>query len=236
MKHLEDSYVKEFEASVDDVGDGKHILLNQTYFYPASGGQPSDEGVLTRKSDDREFKVLSVRKSEAGILHEVSEAGLAPGDEVLCSIDWARRHKLMRSHTAAHVVSEVIHRGTGALITGNQLELDKVRIDFSLEPFDPAAFSKYIEEANGIIAHCIPVETRIVPRSEVEHLPFLSKLANGLPQHITDVRIVEIPGFDVQGCGGTHVKNTAEIGRLAFLRAENKGKQNRRVYFEVLDA
>ena len=236
MKHLEDSSVRVFDAAVAEVRDAKSVVLSETYFYPLGGGQPSDCGELVNVATGERFRVVSVRKQDGSVLHELDNVGLAPGVAVRCSIDWARRHKLMRSHTAAHIVSEIIHRETGALITGNQLETDKVRIDFSLETFDPCAFGAYIEQANGIIAQAIPVETRIIARSEAMAIPMLSKLAGGLPEHITQVRIVEIKGFDVQGCGGTHVRNTAEIGSLKLLKCENKGAKNRRVYFEVLDA
>ena len=233
MKHLEDPYIKEFDATVQDVKDGKLILLNQTYFYPVSGGQPTDTGIVVRKTDTKKFKVVTVRKIEGTVAHELDGEGLAAGDEVHCIIDWDRRHRLMRSHTAAHIVSEIIHHQTGALITGNQLELDKVRIDFSLDAFDPAAFAKYLEEANQVIARALPVTTKTLPREEAMRLPTISKLAAGLPEHIREVRVVTIEGFDQQGCGGTHVKNTAEIGPLEFLKAENKGQKNRRVYFKL---
>ena len=232
VKHLEDSYIKEFDAIVQDVKDGK-LILTQTYFYPVSGGQPTDTGVIIRKADNKTFTVVGVKKSDGAVVHEVAEEGLAVGDEVRCVIDWDRRHRLMRAHTAAHVVSEIIHRQTGALITGNQLELDKVRIDFSLEAFDSAAFAKHLEEANGVIARALPVTTTILPREEAMRLPTISKLATGLPEHIREVRVVTIEGFDQQGCGGTHVKNTSEIGILEFLKAENKGQKNRRVYIRL---
>jgi misacylated tRNA(Ala) deacylase len=235
MRHLEDSYETEFDAVVQAVREGKGVVLNHTYFYPVSGGQPTDTGTLTRKGDEQAFTVSNVKKSEGVIVHEVDHEGLSADDEVHCVIDWPRRHRLMRTHTAAHIVSEIIHRQTGAMITGNQLELDKVRIDFSLEQFDPAAFAKYIEEANGIIARALPVTTAILPREDAMRLPTISKLATGLPEHIREVRVVTIEGFDQQGCGGTHVKNTSEIGKLEFLKAENKGQKNRRVYFRLAE-
>jgi len=231
MRHLEDSYKTAFDAVVEEVKDGRGVVLSHTYFYPVSGGQPTDTGTITRKGDEREFKVINVKKSEGVIVHEVDNEGLSAGDEVRCTIDWERRHRLMRAHTAAHIVSEIIHRHTGAMITGNQLELDKIRIDFSLEQFDPNAFVEYIGEANKIIGQGLPVTGELLSREEAMRIPTVSKLAGGLPEHITEVRVVTIEGFDQQACGGTHVKNTAEIGSLEFLRAENKGQKNRRVYF-----
>jgi misacylated tRNA(Ala) deacylase len=235
MRHLEDSYKTEFDAVVQEVKDDKGVVLNHTYFYPVSGGQPTDTGIINRKGDGREFKVLTVKKSEGVIVHLVDNEDLSAGDEVRCIIDWERRHRLMRAHTAAHIVSEIIHRHTGAMITGNQLELDKIRIDFSLEQFDPNAFVEYIGEANKIIGQGLPVTGELLSREEAMRIPTVSKLAGGLPEHITEVRVVTIEGFDQQACGGTHVKNTAAIGRLEFLKAENKGQKNRRVYFRLAE-
>lgn len=236
MRHLEDSYIAEWTATVTDVAEGA-VVLSETYFYPVSGGQPADTGIIvSRENPDVKFNVVDVRKGEGVIVHGIEGVGegvLVPGDVVLCSIDWPRRHRLMRSHTAAHIVSEIIHRQTGAMITGNQLDTEKVRIDFSLDVFDPAAFVACIDEANGVVARGLPVTCELLSREAAMRIPTVSKLAGGLPAHILEVRIVTIEGFDQQACGGTHVKSTAEIGRISFLKAENKGKQNRRVYFSL---
>jgi len=231
MSYLEDSQLQEFDATVTSV-DGKLVVLNHSYFYPLGGGQPSDTGKL-RTKDNKEFTVLGVKKGEKGLIHELDQEGLVAGDDVHATIDWQRRHKLMRSHTAAHIVSTIIHDQTGALITGNQLDLDKVRIDFSLDEFDPEKFKAYLEKANEIIAEGRPVTLKTIPRAEALTIPSLSKLAAGLPEHIAEVRVVTINELDEQACGGTHVQNTAEIGQLTFLKAENKGQKNRRVYFTL---
>ncbi len=234
MSYRADSYRAEFDAAVVSA-DGKLVTLSESFFYPLGGGQPSDTGVLVRTSDGKAFKVLNVKKGEQGLVHELDGEGLNPGDAVCAVIDWPRRHRLMRSHTAAHIVSAIINRETGALITGNQLDPEKVRIDFSLETFDPEAFKQHIEEANRIIVGGRAVSTRIIPRGEALAIPSLSRLAAGLPAHIMDVRVVTIAELDEQACGGTHVKDAAEIGRLEFVKAENKGQKNRRVYFRLVD-
>ncbi len=229
-----DSYRSSFIARIVDMRDGSLLLLDATYFYPASGGQPHDLGVLRRKSDGRAFRVLLVKKSEEGILHQVDVPGLVSGDEVEAAIDWGRRYRLMRSHTAAHLVSALIRGRTNALITGNQLATDKVRIDFGLDEYDPAMFEGIIEEANGLIEKGAPLSFSFVTRAEAVEQPELVGLAKGLPEH-ERIRVVEITGLDRQACGGTHVKDIKEIGPLLFLKAENKGAKNRRVYFALAD-
>src|SRR3989344_34185 len=123
--YLKDHYLKEFEATVTKV-EGNFIILDKTLFYPNSGGQPHDTGKLIK--DNQVFNVIFVKKLSQDISHEVDKPGLKQGDKVKGVIDWERRYKLMKAHTSAHIVSEIIHRNTGALITGNQLDIDKIRI------------------------------------------------------------------------------------------------------------
>ena len=230
--YMEDCYLGEFEATVTSVKDGKFITLDKTAFYPTSGGQPYDTGTIIRKSDNKEFKLLFCGKFEGEISHQVEE-GLNVGDEIIGKIDWDRRYKLMRSHTAAHIISSVLYRDAGALITGNQLETDKSRIDFSLDEFDKDKLAEYVTKANDIVAKNMPLKIYTLPRSDAEKLPEITKLAAGLPQGIENLRIVEIDGYDVQADGGTHVKSTKEVGTITLLKCENKGKNNRRMYFSL---
>jgi len=230
--YMEDTYLKEFEAMVTKA-DSKFIGLDRTAFYPNSGGQPNDTGTLTRVSDGKEFKVVSVVKMSGDISHEISEPGLEVGDRVAGRIDWDRRYVLMRNHTAAHVLSGVISKETGADITGNQLGLDKSRIDFSLENFDREQLKSYEEKANAIVNAAMPVNIRILPREEAFKIPALVKLRMGLPESIREIRIIDIVGFDQQACAGCHVKNTSEIGKITIANSENKGKDNRRIYFVI---
>ena len=230
--YLEDSYLREWDAEVVKA-NGKFIVLDRTAFYPSSGGQPHDTGKMVRGSDGREFGVVFTGKFGGDVSHEVNGEGLKQGDRVRCSIDWDRRYRHMRMHTAAHIISEVFHRDSGALITGNQLGLDKSRIDFSLEDFDRDRMTEYFREANGIIGKDLDINIRSMPRDDAMKIPSITKLANILPPDVKELRIVEIGDFDTQADGGTHVKKTSEIGKVEFLKAENKGKNNRRVYFTV---
>jgi len=224
---LEDSYLWAFDATVEYVFDEK-VILDKTAFYPQSGGQPADAGFLFR--GDEQFQVVGVEPGERGIKHILDRTGLMPGDKVSGRIDSERRHRFMRSHTACHILSAVIFQETGAKITGNQIELSRSRVDFSLESFDKAKMGEYVEKANGIVGERHPVTTKIIPRAEALALPDLVRLAMDVPDREM-IRIVEIEGVDRQACGGTHVKNTGEIGKIKMIKAENKGKANRRVYF-----
>ena len=180
-----------------------------------------------------EFKVMSVSKSPDGISHEVDRTGLAIGDEVECSIDWARRYKLMRMHTAGHVLAAVMYAKSKTLITGNQIDTDKTRFDFSMENFDRIAFQSLIDEANAAIARNLEVSISFLPREEALKIEGAVKLAAALPPDVKELRMVRIGNVDYQADGGTHVKNTSEIGKIIFLGAENKGKNNRRITYTL---
>jgi misacylated tRNA(Ala) deacylase len=230
--YLLNPYLKEFEATVTKA-DRNFIVLDQTGFYPNSGGQPSDKGVMERISDHKIFGVVYAGKFDDVISHEVDQQGLQVGDKVKCRIDWPRRFLFMRYHTAAHVLSAIIHKETGAMITGNQIAEDKTRIDFSLDEFSKERIHAFADKANMLMGRGLPVHFSFLSRQEVESDPHLVKLAKGMPQEIQEFRIVEIQGLDRQACGGCHVKNTSEIGKLHVKEIENKGRANRRVYFTV---
>jgi len=229
--YLNDSYLQECAAKVMSLKDGNHVELDRTAFYPRGGGQPTDMGKLIREGE--EFPVISVAKSEGRILHEVSRGGLNIGDEVKCQIDWQRRHRLMRMHTAGHILSAIMFRSKGILITGNQIDTGKTRFDFSMEDFDKAAFQSLVDEANAAIARNLEVSISYLPRDEAMKIEGAVKLAAALPPEIKELRMVRIGDVDCQADGGTHVKNTSEIGRIIFVGAENKGKANRRIYFSL---
>ena len=234
--YMQDSYLREFEATVKSVSQGKYVVLDRTAFYPDSGGQPHDTGTMTRVSDGRVFRVIYAGKFGGEISHEVEDpdgTGLKPGDKIKGAIDWERRYRLMRSHTAAHMISGIIHEKTGAMITGNQLDTDRSRIDFSLDDYDPNRMKDFVKEASEKAKRGAEVKISFITRQEAEKTGGLSKLAMGLPPGIKEIRIVDISGIDRQADGGTHVRNTKEIGELEFLRCENKGKDNRRVYFAL---
>ncbi|MBN2051952.1 alanyl-tRNA editing protein [Candidatus Woesearchaeota archaeon] len=235
--YMLDCYLKEFEANVESVKDDKFVVLDKTAFYPNAGGQPYDTGKIIRLSDNAEFAIVYVAKFGDVISHEFSPAGLKPGDKVKGIIDWDRRYRHMRMHTAAHVIANVIEKEAGAKITGNQLGLETSRIDFSLENFDREKFVEYEKKANEIIRENRKVNLSIVSREEAEQkLSRLTTLAKGFPPEIKEVRLVEIENFTIEGCGGTHLASTGEIKGIKIAKLENKGKDNRRMYFELVDS
>jgi misacylated tRNA(Ala) deacylase len=231
--YMDDSYLKEFDAEIMKA-EGSKIILDQTAFYPESGGQLHDEGKLIRLEDNREFKVTNVRKESGEIVHYVDcENDLNAKDKVKGIIDWDRRYKLMRMHTAAHVLSAIINFQTQAMITGNQLGLDKSRIDFDLENFDKAQLEEYFRSANEIISWNLPLKVYTVSIDQMANDKKLCKLAKGLPPGLKEIRVVEIESFDKQADGGTHVKSVGEVGKIKLIDTENKGANNRRVYFSL---
>ncbi|HLC60723.1 MAG TPA: alanyl-tRNA editing protein AlaXM [Candidatus Nanoarchaeia archaeon] len=229
--YMTDSYLKEFEATVESVKDDKFIILNQTTFYPNGGGQPHDTGILVCNGE--EYPVVFVGKFSGQISHEVSKPGLKVGDKIQGKIDWERRYRHMRMHTAAHIIDAILYNEAGALCTGNQLGLDKSRIDFSLDVLDRDKIQKYVDMSNEWVRKAIDVKIYSLPREEALKIPGVVKLASVMPPEVSELRIVEIPDIDLQADGGTQVKNTYEIGNISLVSVENKGKNNRRMYFTL---
>jgi len=229
--YLEDSYLKECDATVVKVTQGRYVVLDQTIFYPKGGGQPHDTGKMIR--DNEVFNVIYVGKFDGEISHEVDREGLKEGDRIRCILDWERRYKFMRSHTAAHLFASLICNETGALVTGNQIEEDKIRFDFSLEKMDREMIVEYVNKVNEILKRDIPVKWYELPREEALKIPGVVKMAEAFPPDIPFLRIVEIVGIDKQADGGTHVRNLREVGQIRLLKVESKGRLNKRVYFTL---
>ncbi len=233
--YLTDPYLKEFDSTVSEIVNSA-IILEQTAFYPQGGGQPCDTGKIVSKAG-KEYMVKQVTKKDGRILHELdSVEGIEKGMGVHGIIDWQRRYKLMRYHTAAHVVAGVFNLDAGALITGNQLDVDGARIDFNLENFDKDQIMKYFDKCNELISKDLKISDYWLTRKEAAKDQSLFKLAKELPESIKEIHVLEIVGFDKQADAGTHVKSLKEIGRIEFVRADNKGKDNRRVYFKIVDS
>lgn len=237
----QDSYATSFNARIISIRQDGGLVFDQTLFYYTSGGQPCDFGRITKqpKSEDKESpllqaSVIDVKKVDGEIAHYISESAsnFKVGDSIFGEIDWARRYRLMRMHTAGHVLSSVFFR-KGVLITGNQLGVDKSRFDFSMEQFDRELINSMILEANKICSEGHIVKAYELSREDALKLPGVVKLAGSFPPSLELLRIVEIEGVDIQADGGTHVKNTAEVGEIELVGVENKGAKNRRIYFSL---
>ena len=229
LLYLDDSYIKEFEATVLESSE-KGVVLDQTAFYPEGGGLPSDIGALI--FEGKEYKVTHVFKEGDKVIHVIN-GKLPEGVKVKGIIDWDRRHRIMRLHTTAHILSGLLYSETGALITGGRIDVENGHLDFSLEKTDRELINNVISKANQLIKENRPVKIYYMEREKVLKTPGLIKLAEKLPPSINVLRIVEIEGIDVQADGGPHVNNTSEIGEIILLKIKNKGKNRKRVYYSV---
>ena len=244
---LSESYLKECPATITAVdAAGNRVQLDQTVFYPTGGGVPCDLGTLSA-TEGRVWKVTDVKKDQGQVWHVLDVAssasgnGSAPasgvlpavGDAVSAKIDWERRYKLIRMHTATHVFASIMH-GHGFSITGNQIGTDLTRVDFNCETgAEKEAIEKGVADANEKLRQSVELKIYSMPRDEALRLPGMVKLANVLPPAVFELRIVEIPGIDTQADGGPHVKNVNEIGQIRLERIENKGSKNKRVYYSI---
>jgi misacylated tRNA(Ala) deacylase len=229
---MDDSYLKYWEAKVKSISNNKFIVLDKTAFFPKGGGVEWDTGTITN-ADGKIFNVIYTGKFSGEISHEVDDKGLKVGDIVKCNLNWDRRYLLMRYHTATHVLSGVLFNEYGLKVTGNQLTIEKGRIDLNMDVMDVELIKKAIEKSNLIIKKELPVEIYYISRMKAEKDPNLFKLAIGFKHNIDNIRIVDIKGFDKQADGGCHLKNLNEIGKIFFINAVNKGKNFKRVYFKV---
>ena len=222
-----DSYLKEFDAVVTAV-EGQAVALDRTAFYPGGGGQPSDAGQLTW--DGGAARVIKAKKRGPEVWHTVDLEPPPAGTPVQGGLDWERRYRLMRTHTALHVLCGVVWRDYGASVTGGNLEPLWGRMDFEFETMRKKLVAKIEASVNEEIKREHPVRIAILPREEAFQIPDLIRTKiNLLPPHITEVRVVEIEGLDVQADGGTHVANTAEVGPLRIVDYKSKGRINKRL-------
>ncbi|MEM3407442.1 MAG: alanyl-tRNA editing protein AlaXM [Nitrososphaerota archaeon] len=234
LLYLYDSYQKDFKAKVIDINE-REVILNKTIFHPLTGGIANDIGFLFK--NEEKYKVTDVKLDleTNNVIHILeNEPNFSIGDEIEGRIDWNRRYKLMRLHTAAHIISSIMYKDYGALITGGHIDENYAKDDFSLEKFDKAIFEEAIRKANEIVKKAIEVKIYFLKREEALKIPGIIKLAEKMPPEVEKLRIVEIPEVDIQADGGPHVKNTKEIGEIILLKIENKGKNKKRIYYNVL--
>jgi misacylated tRNA(Ala) deacylase len=226
-----DCYLREFDVTVVDLTP-KGVVLDRTAFYPGGGGQPTDTGML--RAGDREYRVNRVSRSGGQIVHELDGDPPPMGETVHGLIDWERRYRLMRTHTALHILCGVVWRDHGAQVTGGDMKPLAARMDFELEHMS-VDFAREVEaQVNKEVEAEHPVLIRTLPKEEAFQIPDLIRTKiNLLPDSIREVRTVDIVGLDLQADGGTHVANTREVGRVRVVGHESKGRINKRLRIEV---
>jgi misacylated tRNA(Ala) deacylase len=227
---LRDAYLDEFDAVVTAV-DGVEVSLDRTAFYPTGGGQPHDTGALG------EARVVNVRKDGDDVWHSLEGPMPAVGDAVHGVVDWDRRHALMRTHTAMHVLCGVIWNEYRVPVTGGNMEPLSARMDFEFDPL-PEGFGPRIEElVNAELVADRRIQVSFTPRATaVLDSDLIRTKVSLVPEHVAEVRVVDIVGLDKQADGGTHVHTTSEVGRVRVVKTESKGKGNKRIRVEVVDA
>lgn len=230
-----DSYIQKFEAIVVEVDqENQALVLDETAFYPGGGGQPADTGKIF--IENSEITINRVKKIGEKVFHYLTDSDQLPavGSHVQCSLDWERRFQLMRTHTAMHILCGVIFRDYGASVTGGDMQPLKGRMDFEFETMQKELV-KDIENAINIeVDNQRLVKVNILPRKEAFKIPDLIRTKiNLLPEGISEVRVVEIVGLDLQADGGTHVNNTSEVGIIHVTDYMSKGKINKRIYVEL---
>jgi len=230
LLYMDDSYLREFDATVLNVIN-TNVILDQTAFYPRGGGLPADVGSIIR--DVEGFSVDEVVKEGDDVLHHIPNLGLKVGDAVRGVIDWERRYAIMRMHTGMHALASIFNKKVGALITGNQVNADKSRLDVNIEKLDRQLIEEVIAETNRELSKNASVKIYYLPREEALRVPNMVKLAGAMPPDVERLRIVEIGGLDIQADGGPHIASTGEVGELVLTKVENKGKSNRRIYFSL---
>ena len=238
----EDAYLRECDARVLEIRDGGEsgtgIVLDATVFYGRGGGQPGDAGELIPSSGDGagaegvEVADAFYDRADGALMHILKNPAdaekLRAGAEVRCAIDWARRYRLMRTHTAMHVLYACA-KGAADGVTGSAVGELRGRLDFDMP--DPPDREKLEAEANELAGRDLAVGTKWITAEELRANPELSPGAP--PPKSGDIRLVEIPGADIQACGGTHLRRTGETGRIRVAKIEKKGRRNRRIVIEL---
>lgn len=236
LLYHDDSYLRRFDAEVVAV-EGRAVALDRTAFYPGGGGQMADQGALTLGA--RRLPLAALRKDGDLVWHELAhEAGEPPAvdDHVSGDIDWDFRRRMMRTHTALHLLCGLIFKNYGAQVTGGQMYADRARMDFSMEGFSPALVKDIEASVNQAVRENHPIKVYRLPRAEAMQIPDLIRTKiNLLPPDIQEIRIVEIVGVDLQADGGTHVHETSEVGGVRVVKTENKGKLNKRMEIALID-
>ena len=226
-----DAYLASTVASVVDVTDDG-VVLDQTVFYPRGGGQPGDTGTLSW--DGRSEPVTDTFKTGGTVIHVVEGEPPSPGTQVVAAIDWDRRHLLMRTHTALHVLSAIVWRDFDVKVTGGNMEPGRARMDFELDGIT-ADFGREVEaRLNTALEEGHEVRVLFMARAEaVADADLIRTKVNLIPEFVDPIRVIEIGSIDKQADGGTHVASTSEVGPVRVVKTESKGKSNKRMRIEL---
>jgi misacylated tRNA(Ala) deacylase len=230
-----DSYLQEFTATVVAVNAAEGaVALDHTAFYPGGGGQPHDLGQL--RVQDQLLPVTRVKQQSGQVWHWLDGELPPVGTPITGHLDWERRYKLMRTHTALHVLCGVVWRDYGALVTGGNMEPLQGRMDFEFETLRRELVQEIETKINAEVTQGREVRVNLLPRAAALQIPDLIRTKiNLLPAGIMQVRTVEIVGLDLQADGGTHVANTREVGHIRVVDYKSKGQINKRLHI-ALDA
>ncbi|MBR9679448.1 MAG: alanyl-tRNA editing protein [Candidatus Altiarchaeota archaeon] len=232
LLHMKDNYVKEFDATVVKLTE-TGVVLDQTAFYPLGGGVDGDTGTLT--VNKTKLKVSGTVWQDGQVVHLLKDMSLfKPGTSVHGKLDWDRRHKIMRTHTAAHLLEAIIFKQTGALIGSGRVDLKSSYLGFTIEQMDKQLIEQAVETANQLIKKGAKVAIYFMDRTEALKAPEMVKLAGKMPPELNELRIVEITELDRQACGGPHVADISELKEIKLVKMKNKGKANRRLYYQVI--
>ncbi|MCD4801313.1 MAG: alanyl-tRNA editing protein [Anaerolineales bacterium] len=230
-----DSYQSKFIAEVTFRNEENHgVVLSQTAFFPGGGGQPGDKGTISYEIHKSPIK--KIKNIDGQLIHFLTQSVPLPevGISLTGEIDWVYRYQLMRTHTAMHILCGVVFRDYGVSVTGGNMTPLKGRMDFEFSSLDKDLVSRIEETVNIEVENSRPVTWRNVPREAAFKIPDLIRTKiNLLPKHIDEIRIVEIEGLDLQADGGTHVKNTSEVGKINIADYKSKGRENKRIYLEL---
>ena len=231
MDNIEGNYIKEFNAMVTKIKKD-YVILDQTTFYPIGGGQPSDTGYLMW--DDEKVVVKEVIKKGDSVKHIIEGEKPLVGTKVQGVIDWDRRYSHMKMHTAQHILSGIVFDNFNARTVGNQIHADYSRVDFYPVKFSDEDLENITQKFNDVISKNLPVKIYEEERESLEkRVDQQRSNLDLLPKFITKLRIVEIEGFDVCPCAGTHVRNTNEIPKLDKIKRDTKGRDRVRIIYSL---
>jgi len=233
LLYLHDAYLTEFEATVVEVREGA-VALDRTAMYATGGGQPHDTGTL--EFGGRQWSVTGVKKEGAVVWHALDGDGDLPavGASGIGRLDWNRRHKLMRTHTAMHILCGVIWNEWSKSVTGGNMEPLSGRMDFEFDPLPDGFADRVTELVNAEITADRPIEVSFLPRdAALADDDLIRTKVNLIPEAVTEIRVIDIVGLDKQADGGTHVKSTGEVGHFEITKTESKGKGNKRVRLQL---